>query len=190
MSPRLVEACFITGMERNADVVAMASYAPLFVNASDRAWNPDAIVFDSLRSYGTPSYWAQQMFSVNRGDVVLASSLITPLPPATENSGEIEAAGGVGVGTWRTDAEYADVKIDGQPVELSPSSGKWEKTGTGLRQTEIADDRRAYGGDRKASGDYALTSRRYLADYNRRRRWRSLRQTRTRHSFIRHYFVG
>ena len=154
----LGEACFITGMERNADVVAMASYAPLFVNSSDRAWNPDAIVFDSLRSYGTPSYWVQQMFSVNRGDVVLSSSLVTPVAP---NNGEVKAlGGGVGVGTWRTDAEYSDVKIDGQLVALTPAAGKWEKTaGGGLRQTELGEDRRAYGGDRKAPGDYALTLR-------------------------------
>ena len=154
----LGEACFITGMERNADMVAMASYAPLFVNASDRAWNPDAIVFDSLRSYGTPSYWVQQMFSTNRGDIVLSSSLI--IPPAVESEKEIsEASGGVGVGTWKTDAEFADVKIDGKPVALTPAAGKWEKTESGLHQSEIAEDRRAYGGDRSASGDYTLTLR-------------------------------
>ena len=153
----LGEACFITGMERNADVVTMASYAPLFVNANDRAWNPDAIVFDSLRSYGTPSYWVQQMFSVNRGDVVLASSLIAPPPsgPRPELMG-----GGVGVGTWKTEAEYQDVKIDGKPVEVRGASGKWEKTPDGgLRQSELVEDRRAYGGDRRATGDYTLTLR-------------------------------
>ena len=58
----LGEAAFITGMERNADVVTMASYAPLLVNDNDRKWNPDAIVFNSAQAYGTPSYWVQQMF--------------------------------------------------------------------------------------------------------------------------------
>lgn len=154
----LGEACFITGMERNADVVSMASYAPLFVNSSDRAWNPDAIVFDSLRSYGTPSYWVQRMFSVNRGDVVLSSSLVAPVVP---DAREVKAlGGGVGVGTWRTEAEYADAKIDGVPVELRGASGKWEKTPDGgLRQSELSEDRRAYGGDRNAPGDYTLTLR-------------------------------
>lgn len=42
-----------------SDVIEMASYAPLFVNTNDRRWNPDAIVFNSWQSYGTPSYWVQ-----------------------------------------------------------------------------------------------------------------------------------
>ena len=46
------EAAFMTGMERNSDVVVMASYAPLFVNVNHRAWNPDLINFDSSKWYG------------------------------------------------------------------------------------------------------------------------------------------
>jgi alpha-L-arabinofuranosidase len=65
------EAAFMTGMERNSDVVVMASYAPLFANVNHKAWNPDLINFDSSRAFGTPSYYVQQMFSQNRGDVVL-----------------------------------------------------------------------------------------------------------------------
>ena len=65
------EAAFMTGMERNSDVVVMSSYAPLFVNVNHRGWNPDLIDFDSSRVYGIPSYYVQQMFSRHRGDVVL-----------------------------------------------------------------------------------------------------------------------
>ena len=43
----------MTGMERNSDVVVMASYAPLFVNVNHKRWNPDLINFDSSRVYGT-----------------------------------------------------------------------------------------------------------------------------------------
>jgi alpha-N-arabinofuranosidase len=43
----------------SSDIIEMASYAPLFVNTNDRRWNPDAIVFNSWQSYGTPSYWVQ-----------------------------------------------------------------------------------------------------------------------------------
>ncbi len=50
----LGESAFMIGMERNADKVRMASYAPTFVNVNDRAWNPDMIVYDGSRSYGTP----------------------------------------------------------------------------------------------------------------------------------------
>ena len=57
------EAAFMTGMERNSDIVVMASYAPLFVNCGWRQWSPDAINFDNSRVYGTPSYHVQKMFS-------------------------------------------------------------------------------------------------------------------------------
>ena len=66
------EAAFMIGMERNSDVVVMASYAPLFVNVNHRGWNPDLINFDGSRVYGIPSYYVQKMFSENRGDVVVA----------------------------------------------------------------------------------------------------------------------
>jgi len=65
----LAEAAFMTGMERNSDVVTMSSYAPLFVNVNDRKWNPNAIVFNGASSYGTPSYHVQKVFSQNRPDV-------------------------------------------------------------------------------------------------------------------------
>ena len=57
------EAAFMTGLERNSDVVNMASYAPLFVNLNHRAWNPDLINFDSSKWYGLPSYYVQKLFS-------------------------------------------------------------------------------------------------------------------------------
>ncbi|KAJ1433983.1 Glycosyl hydrolase, all-beta, partial [Sesbania bispinosa] len=73
----LGEAGFLFGLEKNSDVVEMVSYAPLFVNANDRRWNPDAIVFNSFQHYGTPSYWVQQFFSDSSGATLLNSSLQT-----------------------------------------------------------------------------------------------------------------
>src|SRR5581483_2502737 len=64
------EAAFMTGLERNSDVVLMASYAPLFANVNYKKWNPDLIDFDSSRVYGLPSYYVQKMFSENRGEAV------------------------------------------------------------------------------------------------------------------------
>ncbi|MGI4021953.1 MAG: alpha-L-arabinofuranosidase C-terminal domain-containing protein [Janthinobacterium lividum] len=61
------EAAFMTGLERNADVVSMASYAPLFAHADGWQWTPDLIWVDNLRSYGTPDYQVQKLFSVNKG---------------------------------------------------------------------------------------------------------------------------
>ncbi|KAL5707693.1 non-reducing end alpha-L-arabinofuranosidase [Ranunculus cassubicifolius] len=71
----LAEAGFLIGLERNSDVVEMASYAPLFVNTNDRRWNPDAIVFNSWQHYGTPSYWVQQFFKESSGSMVLKTTL-------------------------------------------------------------------------------------------------------------------
>ena len=67
----LAEAAFMTGLERNADVVTMASYAPLFAHVTGWQWTPDLIWFDNTRSYATPNYYVQQLFSTNRGTAVV-----------------------------------------------------------------------------------------------------------------------
>jgi alpha-N-arabinofuranosidase len=59
----LGEAAWMNGLERNSDLVTLASYAPLFVNDNDRKWSPDAIVFNSSQVFGTPSYWNQVLYS-------------------------------------------------------------------------------------------------------------------------------
>ena len=75
------EAAFLTGIERNQDVVQMSSYAPLFANVKAKAWQPDAIYFDNHRSYVTPSYYVQQIFAENRGDEVIPFEIRTPMRP-------------------------------------------------------------------------------------------------------------
>ncbi|MBI5383833.1 MAG: alpha-L-arabinofuranosidase [Verrucomicrobia bacterium] len=72
----LAEAAYMIGLERNADVVVMASYAPLSAHADAWQWTPNLIWFDNLRSYATPSYYVQQAFSVNRGDVLLPTRVM------------------------------------------------------------------------------------------------------------------
>ena len=69
------EAAFMTGLERNADVVNMASYAPLFAHVDAWQWTPDLIWFDNLRSYGTPNYYVQQLYSLNKGTDVVPVTL-------------------------------------------------------------------------------------------------------------------
>jgi len=63
----LSEAAFMTGLERNADVVTMTSYAPLFAHAEGWQWTPDLIWFNNLKSYATPNYYVQKLFSNNKG---------------------------------------------------------------------------------------------------------------------------
>lgn len=69
--PALLEAAFMTGLERNADVVHMATYAPLFAHVDAWQWRPDMIWLDNLRSMPTASYYVQQMFATNKGTNVL-----------------------------------------------------------------------------------------------------------------------
>ncbi len=134
----LAEASFMMGMERNADVVTMASYAPLFVNENDRAWNPDMIPFDADTSYGTPSYYVQKLFAHNRGDVVLATSAAGPMQSSTSK-------GGIGVGTWLTAAEFADIKVtQGTLPDLKDwkkGQGDWSVTDGVLRQADLGENR-------------------------------------------------
>ncbi len=67
----LAEAAFMTGLERNADVVNLCSYAPLFAHTEGWQWTPDLIWFDNLESYGTTSYYVQKLFSTNKGTNVV-----------------------------------------------------------------------------------------------------------------------
>ena len=71
----LAEAAYMTGMERNADVVRMASYAPLFANVDAWQWTPDMIWVDGLRVLLTPNYHVQRLFAQNHGDRVLSLAI-------------------------------------------------------------------------------------------------------------------
>ncbi|MDE3187319.1 MAG: carbohydrate binding domain-containing protein [Acidobacteriota bacterium] len=73
----LGDAAWMTGMERNSDLIIMASYAPLFVNVNPGGmqWETDLIGYDALTSYGSPSYWAQVLFNRHLGTEVVASTL-------------------------------------------------------------------------------------------------------------------
>jgi len=137
----LSEAAFMIGMERNSDVVTMASYAPLFENVHNRAWAVNLIRFDSSRSTGRSSYHVQTMFSANRPDVTLATKIEEPAKPAPK------PGGAVGVGTWNTQAEYKDIKVEHDGKTLYQSnftkgtegwklvSGEWKTQDGALRQS-------------------------------------------------------
>ena len=76
----IYEAAFMLNLEKNADVVHMATYAPLFAHVKGWQWRPDAIWYDNLRSARTASYWVQALFSQNKGTNVLTTSLSNPTP--------------------------------------------------------------------------------------------------------------
>jgi alpha-L-arabinofuranosidase len=157
------EAAFMTGLERNSDIVAMASYAPLFVNLNHRAWNPDLINFDSARWYGLPSYYVQQMFSQYRGDVTLPTTVESPQADTAPNSGA------VGVGSWGTRVEYKDLLVTSNGKTLYSSDfsrgtngwkflgeGDWSVADGALRQNSENQFVRAIIGD-KSWTDYTYS---------------------------------
>lgn len=82
----LLEAAFMTGLERNADVVHMATYAPLFAHVEGWQWRPDMIWFDNLNSVHTVSYYVQQLFATHKGTNVL--SLTMNKKPVTGAEGQ------------------------------------------------------------------------------------------------------
>lgn len=141
------EAAWMTGMERNSDIVEMGSYAPLFCNANHKAWPVNLINYDSYRWFGLPSYYVQEMFSNNQGTVNLPVNIESaPLMQATSSKGCI------GLGTWMNSAEFKDVKVESPSgkmlfeADFSTYNDSWRKTGKGnwtvkdgvLKQSAIA----------------------------------------------------
>ncbi len=101
----LAEAAYMTGLERNGDIVRMAAYAPLFSSATARHWAPNLIWFNNAGVTPSVNYYVQQLFSVNQGSTLLESTLdgaAVPQQPLT---------GRVGVGTWYTAAEFDNLLV-------------------------------------------------------------------------------
>ncbi|MFD6276526.1 alpha-L-arabinofuranosidase C-terminal domain-containing protein [Streptomyces sp. NPDC060209] len=126
-SNALAEAAYMTGLERNADVVELASYAPLFADTNDSQWRPDMIWFDNEKSWGSANYEVQKLFMNNVGDRVVPSTASST--PATT----APITGAVGLSTWATSAAYDDVEVtgeDGAPLlsdDFSAGDARWTK---------------------------------------------------------------
>ncbi len=146
----LSEAAYMTALERNSDVVKMASYAPVYANEDYIQWNPDMIWFDNDERWLTPNYHVQHMFMNNVGDEVV---------PSTYGGGANTAApldGGIFLSTWNTAATYDNVKVtsgaDGATLfaddfataaQWLPQRGTWAATGGRYVQsaTDVTDAR-------------------------------------------------
>ncbi len=138
----LCEAAAMTGFERNSDVVEMTSYAPLFSKVGGTQWKPDLIWFDNARSFATPNYHVQRLFSVNRPDVFVPSRA-----SAAANGRRADCSGEIGFQTWNTACEFADIKVttlDGRRLlDATPdparcrkdAGGRWRLSGGVLGQT-------------------------------------------------------
>lgn len=101
----LSEAAYMTGLERNGDMVVMAAYAPLFGNVTATHWAPDLIWFNNHTVTPSINYYVQQIFSRNAGTTLLSSELTGAEEPAKGLQGS------VGLGTWNTRAAFSNLKI-------------------------------------------------------------------------------
>ncbi|MCM1058388.1 MAG: carbohydrate binding domain-containing protein [Firmicutes bacterium] len=151
----LAEAAYMTGLERNGDIVAMAAYAPLFGNITATHWAPDLIWFDNHTVTSSVNYYVQQIFARNAGTVLLTSEL----KGAEEETEGLKGA--VGLGTWNTTAVFSDLKIvDNETGEIlgeddfsrddfadnwiNASDGRWKMEDGKLIQSNAATDTGRY----------------------------------------------
>jgi alpha-L-arabinofuranosidase len=111
----LAEAAFMTGLERNADVVQMASYAPLLAHVEAWQWRPDLIWFDNLRSVGTPNYYVQQIFSTNKGNTVVPVKMDGGVVAGKDS---LYASASVDATTHELIIKVVNTSASAQPVEL------------------------------------------------------------------------
>nr|WP_211240446.1 alpha-L-arabinofuranosidase C-terminal domain-containing protein [Haloglycomyces albus] len=133
----LSEASYLTGVERNGDVVDMASYAPLLSNIDYIDWAPDMIWFDNHRSQTSVNYEVQRLFANNTGDQLVSSQL-----DISDGGGTVDdIQGSVGLGTWNTAASYDNVSVtspNGDTMfadDFSNGADAWTVTGPGGEPT-------------------------------------------------------
>lgn len=148
----IAEAAFLTGIERNSDVVTMSAYAPLMAHVEAWQWTPDLIWFDNLTSYATPNYYVQQLFSLHTGDVVLPVAIEDPRPKRTPG-------GRIALGTFNASTDFREVSISKREEQVFHSSeldgvdsltlegGEWSIEAGAIQQTSNRGDARALFGD-------------------------------------------
>ncbi|MGM9550911.1 MAG: family 43 glycosylhydrolase [Clostridia bacterium] len=98
----IAEAAYMTGLEKNADIVKLASYAPLLAKEGFTQWSPNLIWFDNTTVYGSPDYYVQKMYSENNGSYTVKNEVSV--------HGE-EKVYKAGVGTWSTAAQFKDITV-------------------------------------------------------------------------------
>lgn len=115
----LLEAAFMTGLERNADIVHMATYAPLFAHVEGWQWRPDMIWYDNLRSARTASYYVQQLYSLHKGTHVLPLTMDKRPVTGADRQNGLFASAVCDKGTGEIIVKVANTSDSRQTVELS-----------------------------------------------------------------------
>ncbi|MBB3114169.1 alpha-L-arabinofuranosidase [Paenibacillus phyllosphaerae] len=164
MQGAISEAAFMTGLERNGDIVRFASYAPTFAKENNVQWTPDLIWFNNKTTYGAPSYYVQQLFSENVGDTVVPSELTRQSEQQAR-----PVTGKIMLATWATSVDYDDVLVKSNNGETlfsddfsaagsswTTAGGSWQVTDGVMRQAGNATPARTVAGDASWS-NYTLT---------------------------------
>lgn len=115
----LMEAAFMTGIERNADVVSMATYAPLFAHVEGWQWRPDMIWYDNLRSFKSCSYYVQQMYSLYKGTNVLPLTMNGKIVAGDDDQNGLFASSVVNKSTGEIYVKVVNVGNTAQPIKLT-----------------------------------------------------------------------
>ena len=124
----LLEAAHMTGIERNADIVHMATYAPLFAHVEGWQWRPDAIWYDNLRMFKSVSYYVQQLYAMNKGSHVL--SLTMNKKPVAGQPGQdgLFASAVFEQSTGEVIVKVANTSDNTQPVSIQLQGMKGART--------------------------------------------------------------
>ncbi|PTX94884.1 alpha-N-arabinofuranosidase [Spartobacteria bacterium LR76] len=135
------EAAYLTALERNADLVRFASYAPLLAKREHPSWNPNLIYFSNTEVCPTINYQVQKLFSWNGGDVSLPTSVSLPV---------VSSQRSIILGTWGSQCEVDDIRLargaetlasetfDVNGAEWKIDSGTWDRADGRFRQSSLA----------------------------------------------------
>ena len=124
----LYEAAHMTGIERNADIVHMATYAPLFAHVEGWQWRPDAIWYDNLRSFKSVSYYVQQMFAMNKGTNVLPLTMAGKPVAGQQGQDGLFASSVFDKQTGEVIVKVVNTSKQSQPVTIQLQGLKGERT--------------------------------------------------------------
>ena len=124
----LLEAAFMTGLERNADIVHMATYAPLFAHIEGWQWRPDMIWFDNSASFPTASYYVQQLYSHNKGTNVLPANLNGKPAAGNEDQNGLFASAVLDKNTGEYIVKVANTSSTAQPFDIRLAGLKKKET--------------------------------------------------------------
>ena len=124
----ILEAAFMTDLERNADVVYMTAYAPLFAHVEGWQWRPDLIWYDNLRMFKSVSYYVQQMYAMNKGTNVLLMTMNKQFIAGQEGQDGLFASSVFDKNTGEVIIKIINTSKTPQPVSVNLLGMKGERT--------------------------------------------------------------